>query len=257
MRKSGVFLLIFSLFHHGTAAADIGLRVGVYADVPDALAEEKEFFFTPQLGYARSFGYFDISAKGEYTLSLAALYPQFFFAEERLAVHLPLGSFSEFRAEIHNENDILIDPDHGSGRGAGRVTPKLGYALLLPPGEFSLALGSPLAYPLWGAADGLFGLEATVAYVTPFWLGFEAAADFTTVPEARFDGVKFAVNYTGDLFYGELALRADDSFDYFTLKAEVNYFFNFVILWGALEAKDLGNRDKILLAPALGIQYRF
>jgi hypothetical protein len=257
VRKSVGLFLFLSLFYPGIAVADIGLRPGLYIDVPDLMADQREYFLTPQLEYTHTFGYFDVYAKGEYTFGLADLYPQFFFAEERIAARLPLSSRSEFRAALRNENELRIDPDHDDGQGAGRATPELTYTLLLPPGDFSLALGAPLTYPLWGGVDACFGLEATAAYVTPFWLGFEARLDFTTIPDALFDGMKFAVNYTGDQFYGELAFRAKDSFEYFTLKAEFNYFFNFVILWGALEAKDLSRRDHIVLAPAIGIKYRF
>jgi hypothetical protein len=257
MRQTVVFFLCFSLFCPGIAVADIGLRPGLYIDVPDVTADQREYFLTPQLEYVHAFQHFDVYAKGEYTFGLTALYPQFLFAEERIAAFLPLGSRSEFRAALRNENGLRIDPDHDGGQGSGRATPELKYSLFLPPGNFSLALGAPLAYPLWGETDTCFGLEVTAAYVTPFWLGFEARMDFTTIPAARFDGMKFAVNYTGDQFYGELAFRAKDSFTYFTLKAEFNYFFNFVILWGALEAKDLGNRDNIALAPAIGVKYRF
>jgi hypothetical protein len=250
-------LLIFSAFYYGTAAADTGLRAGVYVDVPDVTAEEREFFLTPQLEYGHAFGIFDIYAKGEYSFNLTALYPQFFFAEERLSAHLLLGSFSEFRAGLHNENDLRVDPDRDGGQGVGRVKPELKYTLFLSPGDISLGLGSPLTYPLGGGEASLFGLEPAAAYITPFWLGFEAAANFIVVPAVFFDGVKFAVNYTGDQFYGELAFRAKDSFTYFSLKAEFDYFFNFLILWGALEGKNLGNRDNIALAPTVGIKYRF
>ncbi|MDR3172749.1 MAG: hypothetical protein LBU19_00735 [Treponema sp.] len=258
MRKPVCLFLFFTLLYCGTAAADIGLRLGAYLDIPDVMAEKRELFLTPQLEYIHTFGYFDIYAKGEYSLGLTSLYPQFCFAEERFALRFPLGSFSVFQAGLHNENDLRIDPDHG--RGGGIATPELKHSLSLPPGDFSLALGTPLSYPLWGGEDVIFGLELTGAYITPFWLGFEARMDFRTVPAARFEGLKFAVNYTGDQFYGELALGAKhrgDSFPYFTLKAEFNYFFNFFILWGALEAKDLGSRDHIILAPAVGIKYRF
>jgi hypothetical protein len=257
MRKPVYLLLFLSLFYPGIAVADIGLRPGLYIDVPDVMADEREYFLTPQLEYTHAFGYVDVYAKGEYTFSLTDLYPQFLFGEERIAARLPLGSRSEFRAALRNENELRIDPDHDDGQGAGRATPELQYTLFLPPGDFSLALGAPLTYPLWGGVDAGFGLEAAAAYVTPFWLGFEARLDFTTIPAACFDGMKFAVNYTGDQFYGELAFRAKDSWTYFTLRAELNYFFDFCIAWGALEAKDLGNRDNIVLAPAVGIKYRF
>jgi hypothetical protein len=257
VRKSGFFLLVFFVFHFGIAAADIGLRLGAYLDVPDVMAKKREFFLTPQVEYGHAFGIFDISAKAEYTFGLTAFYPQFFFTEERFAARLPLGSHSQFRVGIRNENDLRIDHDHDGGRGVGTVTPELMFSLFLPPGDISLGLETPLTYPLWGGADTLFVLEPQAAYITPFWLGFEAVAYLIAAPAAVFDGMKFAANYTGDQFYGELSFKTKDSFAYFSLKAEFNYFFNFFILWGALEVKDLSNRDNIILAPAVGIKYRF
>ncbi|MDR1107441.1 MAG: hypothetical protein LBL19_00215 [Spirochaetaceae bacterium] len=237
--------------------ADIGLRPGLYIDVPDVMVDKREFFITPQVEYGHSFGIFDVYAKGEYTFGITAFYPQFFFAEERIAARLSLGSRSQFRIALHHENDLRMDLDHDGGQGAGKVTPELKYSLFLPPGDISLALGTPLTYPLWGGGDdSLFGLEVTAAYVTPFWLGFEAAVDIEATPAAVFDGMKFAANYTGDQFYGELAFKAKNSFSYFSLKAEFNYFFNFFILWGALEFKNLNIRVAPVLAPAIGIKYR-
>jgi hypothetical protein len=260
MRKSVCLFLFCALLCPGTLAADSGLRAGVYLDLPDAMAEERELYLTPQLEYLRSLGSVEIQAKGEYTFGLASLYPQFFFAEERIALRLPLGSFAVFQAGLHNENDFRVDPDRDGGQGRGRATPELKQSLSLPPGDFSLALGAPLAYPLWGGGEVLFGLAATAAYGAPFGLGFEARMDFGTVPAARFEGLRLAVSYAGDQVSGELALRArygEDSFSRFALAASLNYLFNFCILWGSLEAKDLGNRDRIVLAPAIGISYRF
>jgi hypothetical protein len=228
----------------------------LYIDVPDVTADKREFFITPQFEYGHTFGNFDVYAKGEYTFGITAFYPQFFFAEERLAFRLPLGSRSLFRIALHNENDLRMDPDHDGGRGVGRVTPELKYSLFLSPGDISLALGTPLTYPLWGGDDSLFGLAVTAAYVTPFWLGFEAGMDLLVTPTTLFEGMKFAVNYTGDQFYGELAFRSKKSLSYFSLKAEFNYFFDFFILWGALEVKNLSDRYALALAPGIGIKYR-
>ncbi|MDR2403918.1 MAG: hypothetical protein LBD78_07805 [Spirochaetaceae bacterium] len=242
-------------------ADTIGLRAGLYMDSPDLIADDRQFFLTPQLEYEHSFGKFDVYGKGQYTFSLTGLYPQFFFAEEWFAFHLPLTSLSEFRIGLHNENELRIKPDQNGG--GGRVKPEAGYALFLPPGDISLALGLPLAYPLggWGTTgdtrDTRFGLEMTAAYVTPLWLGFEAVANLIAAPVTSFDSIKFALNYTGDQFYGELAFRGKESFSYFSLKAEFNYFFDFLILWGALEAGDLANPDALTLGAAAGIKYRF
>jgi hypothetical protein len=262
MRKPVCFLLFFSLFLSGTAGADtLGLRAGLYVDSPDVLAEERQYFLTPQLEYKHAFGKLDIYARGEYSFSLTGLYPQFFFAEEGLAVHLPLGSRSEFRVALHNENDLRVNPDRDDGRGGGTVKPQAAYSLFLSPGDFSLALGTPLIYPLWGG-EGMgaaqFGFEVTAAYVSPFWLGFEAAANFIAAPSAAvFEGMKFAVNYTGDQFYGELAFTAKESFKHLSLKAEFDYFFDFFIAVAGVELRNPGNRNALALAPALGIKYRF
>ncbi|MDR2739610.1 MAG: hypothetical protein LBB68_07245 [Treponema sp.] len=257
MQKPICFLFLF-LSLCGAAAADtIGLRAGVYADTPDLTAEEQQFFISPQLEYEQSFGNFDVYAGGEYTFSLGKLYPRFFFAEERLGFRLPLGTRSEFRIGLRNENDLRFQPDRDGGEGGGRVKPEVSYGLFLRPGDFSLALGAPLSYPLWGGEAASFGVEATAAYVTPFWLGFEAMVNLTAAPAAAFEGMKFAVNYTGDQFYGELALRAKESFSDFSLRAEFNYFFNFLIPWGALEAGNLTGIDAISLGAAIGIKYRF
>ncbi|MDR2785282.1 MAG: hypothetical protein LBB83_05150 [Treponema sp.] len=257
MRKSVCFLILFLSLFELAIADTIGLRAGIYADSPDVLADSRQFFLTPQIEYKHTFGNFDIYARGEYTFNLTALYPQFLFAEERIAAHLPLGSRSEFQLRLFNEDDFRFNPDKDDGRGGGRVKPELSYGLFLPPGEISLALGSPLTYPLWNEEDILFGLDVTAGYITPFWLGFEAAANFITVPAAGFDGMKFAVNYAGDQFYGELAFRARESFSYFTLKAEFDYSFDFFILWGTLEAGNLANASTLSLGAAVGIKYCF
>ncbi|MDR2402611.1 MAG: hypothetical protein LBD78_01110 [Spirochaetaceae bacterium] len=256
MRNPVCFLLSFSLLLCGTAAADtFGLRAGFYVDSPDVLADERQYFLTPQLEYKHPFGNFDIYARGEYSFSLTGPYPQFFFAEEKIAFHLPLGSRSEFQVRLHNENALRFNPDWGGGR----VKPEVSYGLFLPPGDFSLALGLPLIYPSRGGGnrEARFGFDVTAAYITPFRLGFEAAANVIAAPSAVFEGMKFAANYTGDQFYGELAFTAGDSFGYYRLKAEFDYFFNFLILWGALEAGNLANPEAAALAAAVGIKYRF
>jgi hypothetical protein len=256
MQKPACLLFLF-LSLCGAAAADtIGLRAGIYADTPNLTAKKPQFFVTPQLEYEHSFGRFDVYGRGQYTFSLNGFYPQFFFAEERLAFRLPLGTRSEFGIGLHNENDLRLQPDQDGGEGGGRVKPEVSYRLFLRPGDISLALGGPLSYSFWGGEAAFFGIEATAAYVTPFWLGFEAMVNLTAAPVTAFEGMKFGVNYTGDQFYGELALRAKDSFSYFTLRAEFNYFFNFLIPWGALEAGNLTGVDALTLGAALGIKYR-
>jgi hypothetical protein len=238
-------------------ADTIGLRVGLFADSPDVLVDNRQYFLSPLLEYEQRFGNVDIYAGGEYTFSLTGIYPQFFFAEERIGVHLPLNSRSEFQLKLQNENNFRFSPREDGGEGAGRVQPALSYGLFLSVGDISLALGAPLTYPLWGGENILVGLEPRVIYVTPFWLGFEAALKFIAAPAASFDGMEFAVNYTQDQFYGELAFNAEESFGYFSLKAEFDYFFNFFILKIGLELGNLGNLDALTLAPALGIKYRF
>ncbi|MDR2102861.1 MAG: hypothetical protein LBP42_02020 [Treponema sp.] len=238
-------------------ADPIGLRVGLYADSPDILADQREYFLTPQLEYEHSFRNFAFHIEGEYTFALGEAFPQFFFAEEGITARLPLGPRSEFQLGLQNENDFRFNPDRADGRGSGRVKPELGYGLFLPPGDFSLSLGAPLAYFLWGGDNPLFSLEARAAYTTPFWLGIEAAAAFNVVPDAGFEGLEFAVNYTQDPFYGRLVFKAKESLGYFSLKAELDYFFNFFILKAGAELKNLGSRDALTLAPAVGIKYRF
>jgi hypothetical protein len=257
MQKS-ISLLFLSLFLCGAAVADtIGLRAGIYVDTPDLTADKQQFFISPQVEYEQTFGKLDVYANGEYTFGLTDIYPQFFFAEEHLVFHLPLGSRSEFRIGIHNENALRFQSDQDGGEGGGRVKPEVSYGLFLPPGNVSLILGAPVTYLLWGGGTAFFGIEATVAYVTPFWLGFEAMVNFTTVPATSFEGMKFALNYTGDQFYGELALRIKESFSYFNIRAEFNYFFNFLIPWGALEVENLADVNALTLGVAIGIKYRF
>jgi hypothetical protein len=257
MRNSLWFFLIFSLFSGGYAAADtIGLWAGLYVDSSDVLADNKDYFLTPALAYEHTFGNFDLHLGGEYTFTLTDFFPQFFFADEKVTAHLPLGSLSEFLLRVHNENDFRFNPDRGDGRGLGRVKPELGYGLFLPLGDISFALGSPIRYSLWAGGDTLFGLDATAAYVAPFWLGFRAVAKFIAAPDAAFDGMEFAVNYAQDQFYGELAFNAEESLERLSLKAEFDYFFNFFVLKAALKLGGLGDRDTLTLAPAIGIQYR-
>jgi hypothetical protein len=239
-------------------ADTIGLWAGLYAGSSDVLADDRDYFLTPALEYEQSFGNFDLHVGAEYTFSLTRFYPQFFFGEEKIAAHLPLGSLSEFLFTLHNENELRFDPDRDGNMGSGRVRPELSYAWFLPLGDISLGLGSPISYPLWGAEDSfVFGIDASAAYVAPFWLGFRAVARFIAAPDAAFDGMEFAVNYTQDQYFGELAFKAEKSLDYFSLKAEFDYFFNFLVLKAAVELGGLGDLDTLTLTPAIGIQYRF
>jgi hypothetical protein len=256
MGKPVFFFLIFSLSLRGAAMADtIGLRIGLFADSPDVLADERQFFLSPKVEYKQRFGNIEIHAGGEYTFSLAGLYPQFCFAEEQLGFYLPLGSHSEFQIKLHNENDFHFSPDEGEGWG--RAKPSLGYGLFFPWGELSLALGAPLDYPLWTGEDLIFGLEPRLAYVAPFWLGFEAAGKFITVPDRSVDGMEFAVNYAQDQLYGALVFDVAESFGYFSLKAEFDYFFNFIILQGGVSLGNLAYPEALALAASVGIKYRF
>jgi hypothetical protein len=260
MRNFFWIFLIFSIFPGICAMADtIGLWTGLYAGSSDVLADDREYFLTPALEYEQSFGNFDLHAGAEYTFSLTDFFPQFFFGEEKIAAHLPLGSFSEFLFILHNENELRFAPDRmGGDLGSGRVRPELSYGLSLPPGDISLALGSPISYPLWGAGDAfLLGIDVSAAYVAPFWLGFRAVATFIAAPDAGFDGIEFAVNYTQDQYFGELAFKAEKSLDYFSLKAEFDYFFNFLVLKAAAELGGLGDLDTLTMTPAIGVQYRF
>jgi hypothetical protein len=254
VRKSVCLLLIFSVY--GAAMADkIGLSLGAYAEKSDLLDEEvKDYFFTPQVEYGRSFGNFDLYLDGEYTFNLTRPFPQFFFAEEKIAAHLNVGARSEFQVTLHNENNLLINPEGGNPRGGGKVKPEVGYGLFLLPGDISLALGAPFTYAA-GGEDKVFGIDITAVYTTPFWLGFSAAANFTVNPDTDFTGMEFAVNYEQDQFYAEIVFKAKESFDYFSLTPEFDYFFNFFTFWAAVEFGGLGRA--LTISPSLGAKYRF
>jgi hypothetical protein len=131
------------------------------------------------------------------------------------------------------------------------------YGLFLPPGDFSLALDVPVNYAMWGGGSALFGIDVTAAYTAPFWLGFRTTANFIAAPDPAFEGMEFAVNYTQAPFYGELTLKAKESFRYFILEAEFDYFFNFFILNAGVALRNLGSGDTVTAAPAIGIKYRF
>jgi hypothetical protein len=240
-------------------ADKIGLSAGLYGEgfyLWDT--DIKEYFLTPLVAYDRSFGKVDLYVRGEYTFGLTTLFPQFFFAEEKIAVHLPLGSLSEFQCRLSHETDLRINPEDATGRGSGRVSPELGYALFLPPGEISLAAGLPWTYRMWGGGDSLFGLDVSAAYTTPFWLGFKALAHFILTPDAGFEGMEAAVNLRGDQFYAELAFNAKESFGYFSLTPEFDYLFNSFTFWGSVEFGDIGYYGhKVSISPGLGVKYRF
>jgi hypothetical protein len=162
-----------------------------------------------------------------FILSQKASTVALFFAEEQIGIHLPLNSQSEFQLKLQNENSLRFNPDEDNGEGAGKARPTLSYSQFLSWGDITLALGTPLTYPLWGGEGILFGIEPKIAYITPFWLGFKTALKFIAAPAPSFDGMEFAVNYTQNQFYGALTFNAKESFNYFSLKAEFNYFFNF------------------------------
>jgi hypothetical protein len=262
MGKPVCLVLIFFLFLSGAAMADtIGLRLGLFVDTPDmlaALTDWQQFFLTPHVEYKQRFGNVDVYAGGEYTFGLAGLYPQFLFGEELIGLHLPLGTPSEFLIKLHNKNDFRFNPEEEDGEASGRVQPSVGYGLFLPWGELSLALGTPLDYPMWGGgADIMFGLEPRLAYISPFWVGIEAAGKFAMLPDTSVDGMEIAVNYAQDQLYGALIFDVAESWDYFSLKAEVDYSFNFIILKGGIKVGNLADFEDLSMAASVGIKYRF
>ncbi|MDR0760184.1 MAG: hypothetical protein LBF74_08750 [Treponema sp.] len=264
MRKPVFFLLVFSLVGCFPVLADtLGFRVGLSVDSPDAPVEEKDLFLTPKLEFERPLGNFDLYAGTEYSFHLTTFFPQFFFAKEAIAAHLPFGSLWEILLTLENENTLLVDPDRDSEWIGGRVSPGAGAGLFLPAGDFSLALDFPIDYCaalprlMPGQEKALFGLDLTAAYISPFWIGIRAAANFILNPDTALDGAEFALTYGEDQFYGELAFKAAESLGYFSIRAQFDYFFDFFILSAGVEAGNLGNRDEITLAPALGIKYRF
>jgi hypothetical protein len=259
MGKSVCFGLILFLFLRGAAMADtIGLRLGLFADTPGvrALAEEPQLFLTPQAEYKQGFGNVDVYVRGEYTFSLTGLYPQFLFAEERIGFHLPLDAASEVQIMFHNENDFRFNPaEEADGAASGRVQPSAGYGLFLPGGELSLALGTPLDYR--GGEDIIFGLEPRIGYISPFWLGLEAAGKFAMFPAPSVDGMEAAVNYAQDQLYGALIFDAAESWSCFSLKVEFDYAFDFIILKGGIKVGNLADFDTLDMAVSVGIKYRF
>ncbi|MDR0722349.1 MAG: hypothetical protein LBF75_06085 [Treponema sp.] len=257
MRKSICLFLIF--FLGGTAMADkIGLSLGLYGEAFYLWdTDRKDYFLTPLIEYDHSFGKVDLYVKGEYTFCLTNIFPQFFFSEEKIAVHLPLGSLSEFQFRLKNEQDLLFDPVENQGRGSGTVKPELSYALFLPPGEIALALGSPWTYRMWGRRDSFFGLDLTATYSTPFWLGFKVAANFIFIPDAVVEGMEAAISLMQDQFYAELAFNIQESFSYFSLTPEFNYLFNFFTFWASVEFGGMGYGNRLTISPTLGVKYRF
>jgi hypothetical protein len=261
MGKSFCSFLIFFLFLSGAAMADtIGLRLGLFVDTPDvsaALEDWQQLFLTPQVEYKQRFGNVDVYAGGEYTFGLAGLYPQFLFAEERIGLHLPLAASSEILIKLQNKNDFRFNPEE-DGEAAGRALPSVGYGLFLPWGELSLALGTPLDYPLWGGeGDIILSLEPRLAYISPFWVGIEAAGKFVMLPDPSVDGMEVAVNYAQDQLYGALIFDVAESWEYFSLKVEADYSFNFIILKGGIKVGNLADLDALALAVSVGIKYRF
>ncbi|MDR1986955.1 MAG: hypothetical protein LBP88_08305 [Treponema sp.] len=239
-------------------ADKIGLNVGLYGDgfyLWDT--DRQDYFLTPLVEYDHSFGKVDLYLKGEYTFRLTNPFPQFFFSKEKIAAHLPLGSFSEFQFRLQNEMDMRFNPEDNQGRGSGTVKPELSYGLFLPPGDVSFAVGFPWTYKMWGKGDFFFGLDLTAAYTTPFWLGFKGAANFMLTPDAVFDGMEVAVSLLQDQFYAELAFTAKESFSYFSLIPEFDYLFNFFTFWARVEFEDIGYGNTLSIAPALGVKYRF
>jgi hypothetical protein len=260
MGKPVCFFLIFFLSLCGAVMADtIGLRLGLFADSPDVLAEERQYFLSPHVEYKQRFGNVDVYAGGEYTFGLAGLYPQFLFVEERIGLHLPLDAHSEFLLKLQNGNDFRFHPaEEWNGAGAGRVRPSVGYGLFFRWGELSLALGTPLDYPLWGGGDDItFGLEPRLAYISPFWVGIEAAGKFVMAPAPSVEGMEASVNYAQDQLYGALIFDVAESWSYFSLKAEFDYLFDFVILKGGVSLGNLAYIDTLVLAVSVGIKYRF
>jgi hypothetical protein len=256
--KRFCFFLFFLLFWRGSAQADtLGFRAGFYLDSPDLLSDERDYFITPRLEYGRSFQNFDLHFLGEYSFHLFEFLPQFFFAEETFAARLPLGSRADLQFRIRNENEVLIDPDGDNGRVVGAVKPELGGGLFPAAGDFSLNMGFPLGYGSRPAEDFFFGLDPMAAYASPFGVGIEVIFNFLVAPSPAFDGMELALKYTHDQFYGRIAFKARESFDFFSLKAEIDYFFDFFILNIALEWGNLSVRDAMTLAPAIGIEYRF
>jgi hypothetical protein len=224
---------------------------------PGLFTGDRDYFITPLLEFERSFGNFDLYLGGGYSLHLVKLFPQSLFTEEKIATHLPLGSLAELQFRLQNETEIRIDPEGDNGGSGGRVKPELGGGLFLAPGDFSLALGLPLSYGSRAGKNILFGIDLTAAYTSPFQIGIEATLNFITASAAAVDGVECTLNYTQDQFYGGLTFKAAKSFDYFSIKAEFDYFFDFFIINAALKLGNLSVRDAITLAPAIGIKYRF
>jgi hypothetical protein len=234
------------------SADTIGLRGGLFIDSPDILAEERDIFVAPQIEYENSFGRFDLYLGGHYAVNIPKIFPQFLFVEEKFAAHLPLGSQSEIQVRLRNENELRFDPNGGGGR----VQPEVAWGLSLPLGDLSLALGVPLFYPVGTGGDLSFGVEGGASYITPFWIGVRAAATFIVAPSPVFEGMEAGVNYTGDQYFGELAFKAKDSFNFFSITLEFNYFFNFFIIKAGIELGNLTTPGAITLGPALGIKYR-
>jgi hypothetical protein len=256
MRKVLSIFLVFSVC--GSALADtIGFRAGLSVDSPDVRAEEKDLYLTPMLEFDQSFGNIDLYADAEYSFHLTKFFPQFFTGEEKITAHLPFGSHWELQLRVDNENTLFVDPDQGSEWTSGRVSPGVGTALFFPAGDFSLDADFPITYRTENGGDIRTGIDLTAAYVSPFWIGIRVAANFIRTPHSAFDGMEYALTFEQDQFYSELAFKASESFDYFSLRAQFDYFFNFWILNIGLEAGNLGVWDAVTLAAAVGIKYRF
>lgn len=251
MRKLLVFFLFF--FLGSTAMADkIGLNLGLYGERFYLLdTDTEDYFLTPLLEYDHSFGTVDLYLKGEYTFCLTNPFPQFFFSKEKITAHLPLSSASELQFRLTNETNVRFNPD----RNDGRVQPELGYGLVFPAGDVSLALGFPLTYQFGGSADPLFGVALTAAYSTPFWLGLKAMADWTLVSEVAFDTLELVINFMQDQFYAEIAFKATESFDYLSLTPEFDYFIDSFTFWAGMEFGGLG--CTLSISPTIGVKYRF
>ncbi|MDR2633140.1 MAG: hypothetical protein LBC51_05910 [Treponema sp.] len=239
-------------------ADKIGLNLGLYGDGFYLWGTDtQDYFLSPRVSYDHSFGLVDLYVRGEYTFCLTKPFPQFFFSEERIAARLPVTSLGALLFTVQNENDILINPEEDTGAGSGTLKPELGYGMVLPLGEVSLTAGFPWTYSMWGAGDVLFGLDATAAYTTPFWLGFKATVNFILIPDAACDGMEVAINFLQDQFYAELAFKAKEAFGYFSLIPEFDYSFNFFTFWVSVEFGNLGYGKTLSIAPTLGISYRF
>jgi hypothetical protein len=275
MKKNMFVLFVLAVVCSIVTAEPIGISVGIWPgysytkDNAEFAENSEDSYFTlmPEIGYSSFFGNLSVSALVDYTFSFDDPVKQDLYATEEVGYMFPLNEVHSLAFKVYNENNLSFKPEYSDAvpPNYNYIRPSVTYGLTTSPGTASFGAGLPVTY----LPDTGYGLWLTAGYAFSFGLTVDLVGhiSFNTKIENEETGYKkteLNIGYGYGPWFFLLLTEADKKFENITVIPQATYSLGsidlslsvmFMKMYG--EAEGFVFMDAFLIAPSIGVAYRF